>query len=176
MQYTTLPNSKELTVTRHFGLNSNKGTKTLTGFFATFYARRTFGKLCSSQNWRLLPSDPWIDSPEAGAADIGQSRTESVAQESEKPKDDIAVGSRISHDLGRLQFGLLLEHQESPASRMEGSVIELICLAQKNSLPLHDALILRQVPHSFVCLSWEGQRSIFCVCHACLILCLASSE
>src|SRR6266446_4016557 len=26
-------------------LNSNKGTKTLTGFFATFYARRTFGIL-----------------------------------------------------------------------------------------------------------------------------------
>jgi hypothetical protein len=24
-------------------LNSNKGTKSLTGFFATFYARRTFG-------------------------------------------------------------------------------------------------------------------------------------
>jgi len=52
----------------------------------------------------------WIDSPEAGAADIGQPWTKSVAQESEKPKDDIAVGSSISHDLGRLQFGLLLKH------------------------------------------------------------------
>ena len=28
---------------RPSGLNSNKGTKTLTGFFGTFYARRTFG-------------------------------------------------------------------------------------------------------------------------------------
>jgi len=35
-------------------LNSNKGTKTLTGFFATFYARRTFGNSAAPQNWRLF--------------------------------------------------------------------------------------------------------------------------
>ena len=54
-----------------------------------------------------------IDSPEAGATDIGQPGTESITKEPEEPKDNVAISSGISHDLDGLQLGLLLEdHRE----------------------------------------------------------------
>src|ERR1700736_3688233 len=53
-------------------LNSNEGTKSLTGFFATFYARRTFGNLrflilahvCSADFGGLIQTVSWNRSSE----------------------------------------------------------------------------------------------------------------
>ena len=51
-----------------------------------------------------------IDTPETGTAHIGETRTEAVAQQTEQSEDDIAVGTGVGHDLGRLRSGLLFEH------------------------------------------------------------------
>ena len=51
-----------------------------------------------------------LDAPEAAAADVCQAGAEAVAQQAEQPEDDVTVGTRIGHDLRRLQFGLLFEH------------------------------------------------------------------
>ena len=51
-----------------------------------------------------------VDAPEAGAANIGQSRTEAIAQQTKEAEHHIAVGAGISHDVRRLQFGLLLQN------------------------------------------------------------------
>ena len=51
-----------------------------------------------------------IDAPKAAAADVGQAGTEAIAQQSEQPENDIAVGAGVGHDLGGLQLGLLLQH------------------------------------------------------------------
>jgi hypothetical protein len=40
-------------------LNSNEGTKTLTGFFATFYARRTFGNSAAPKIGSCLVDQFW---------------------------------------------------------------------------------------------------------------------
>src|SRR6267142_1246226 len=40
-------------------LNSNKGTKTLTGFFATFYARRTFDNFAAPKIGSCLVGQFW---------------------------------------------------------------------------------------------------------------------
>ena len=105
----------------------------------------------------------WINSPEAAAADIGQSRTESVAQESEKPKHNIAVGSSISHDLGRLQFGLLLEHHselregKTPAY-VEGEVQKLLGVIETSThTGLRDRALLGVVAYTF---AWLGMPSL----------------
>ena len=51
-----------------------------------------------------------IDTPETGSPDVRQARAEPVAQQAEQPEDDIAISARICHDLRRLQFGLLFQH------------------------------------------------------------------
>ena len=51
-----------------------------------------------------------LDAPEAAAADVCQAGAEAVAQQAEQPEDDVTVGTRIGHDLRRLQFGLLFKH------------------------------------------------------------------
>jgi hypothetical protein len=38
----------------HSWLNSHKGSKTLTGFFTTFYARRAFLQFCSPRKLRMF--------------------------------------------------------------------------------------------------------------------------
>src|SRR6266478_7098608 len=38
----------------HSWLNSHKGSKTLTGFFTTFYARRAFCNSAVHENWRMF--------------------------------------------------------------------------------------------------------------------------
>ena len=42
-----------------FWLNSNKGTKSLTGFFATFYARGTFGNSAAPKIGSCLVGQFW---------------------------------------------------------------------------------------------------------------------
>src|SRR5260370_19566645 len=42
-----------------FWLNSNKGTKSLTGFFATFYARGTFGNSAAPKIGACLVGQFW---------------------------------------------------------------------------------------------------------------------
>ena len=54
--------------------------------------------------------------------------------------DEIMRPERPKRERG--ESGLPLE---SPSSRMEGGIIELLCLAQKNSLPLHEVYKLSQV-------------------------------
>src|SRR5258708_30226085 len=44
------------------GLNSNKGSKTLTGVFASFYARRTFGNSAAPTIRACLVSQFWLAS------------------------------------------------------------------------------------------------------------------
>ncbi len=51
----------------------------------------------------------FIDPPEPSAANVGEPRTELVAEQPEEPKDDIAGPGRISHDLDRLEAGLLFQ-------------------------------------------------------------------
>jgi hypothetical protein len=48
-----------MTATSHPWLNSNKGTKTLTGFFGTFYARRTFGNSAAPRIDSCLVNQFW---------------------------------------------------------------------------------------------------------------------
>jgi hypothetical protein len=55
-------------------------------------------------------------------------------------RDEIMRPERPKRERG--QGGL---PPDSPASRTEGNVIEPICLAQKNSLPLHEVYKLSQV-------------------------------
>ena len=42
-------------------------------------------------------------------ANVGQPRAETVAKQPEQPEDNITVSARVSHDLRRLQLGLLLQ-------------------------------------------------------------------
>ena len=54
-----------------------------------------------------------IDAPVAGTPNIGDSRTEPVAEQPEQTEDHIGVGSGVGHDLGRMQFRLLFQnHRE----------------------------------------------------------------
>ena len=51
-----------------------------------------------------------VHAPEPGAADVGQTRAELVAEQVEDAEDRVGVGAGVGHDLGRLQLGLLLQH------------------------------------------------------------------
>ena len=51
-----------------------------------------------------------VHAPEPRAADVGQARAELVAEEMEDAEDRVGVGAGVGHDLGRLQLGLLLQH------------------------------------------------------------------
>jgi hypothetical protein len=51
-----------------------------------------------------------IDPPQVGAAGVGEPRAELEAEQTEHAKDRIGVGAGIGHDLDRLQFRLLFEH------------------------------------------------------------------
>ena len=61
-------------------------------------------------NVELAVVGPWVDAPEARAADVGEARAESIAEESEQAEHDIAIGAGVGHDLHGLKFGLLFEH------------------------------------------------------------------
>ena len=51
-----------------------------------------------------------VDSPEARAADIGQSRAEAIAEQAEQAEYHVAVGAGVGHDLRRPKIRLLFEH------------------------------------------------------------------
>ena len=51
-----------------------------------------------------------IDAPESCSADVSEARAESVAKQSEQTEHNIAISTGVGHDLSRLQFGLLFEH------------------------------------------------------------------
>lgn len=63
-----------------------------------------------------------IDAPEAGTANISQSRTEAIAQQPKEAEHHIAVGAGIGHDVRRLQFGLLLQSDsQQPQTVAQGT-------------------------------------------------------
>ena len=51
-----------------------------------------------------------VDTPEPGAADIGKARAELVAEQMKDVEDRVDLTCRVGHDLGRREFGFLLEH------------------------------------------------------------------
>ena len=51
-----------------------------------------------------------VDAPEARAADVGNAWAEPVAEQAEQAEHDVGVGTSVGHDLGRLQLGLLFQH------------------------------------------------------------------
>ena len=52
---------------------------------------------------------PGIDPPEAGTTDVGEPRTEAVAEQAEETEHHIRVGPGVGHDLRGLQLCLLFE-------------------------------------------------------------------
>lgn len=51
-----------------------------------------------------------IDAPEARPTDVGETRTELISKQMENAEHRVGIGPGIRHDFGRLQFGLLFQH------------------------------------------------------------------
>jgi len=51
-----------------------------------------------------------IHPPEASASDVGQPWGKTISQQAEETKHDVAVSAGVRHDLGRLQFSLLIQN------------------------------------------------------------------
>lgn len=52
-----------------------------------------------------------VHPPVACAANIGDARTEAIAQEPEETKDHIGLGARVSHNLVGSKFGGLFQDE-----------------------------------------------------------------
>jgi hypothetical protein len=72
---------------------------------------------------------PGIDPPEAGTADVGEPRTEAVAEQAEETEHHIRVGPGVGHDLRGLQRCVLFErareqHQAVAQGVRDGDTVQ----------------------------------------------------